>query len=61
VLGILLTIFTILVLLKHKDTPIVRASGRELSYILLSGILLCYLNTFFLLGTPGVVICTFQR
>jgi hypothetical protein len=26
-MGILLTIFTILVLVKHKDTPIVRASG----------------------------------
>ncbi|XP_023338104.1 metabotropic glutamate receptor, partial [Eurytemora carolleeae] len=60
-IGILLTLGTILVLLKHKDTPIVRASGRELSYILLSGILLCYINTFFLISKPGQIICTLQR
>ena len=28
-LGILLTLATIIVLLKHKDTPIVRASGID--------------------------------
>ena len=36
-------------------------SGRELSYILLSGILLCFLNTFFLIAKPGLFICTLQR
>ena len=31
-IGILLTLGTILVLLKHKDTPIVRASGIHLPF-----------------------------
>jgi metabotropic glutamate receptor 3 len=39
----------------------VKASGRELSYLLLGGILLCYLNTFVLLVKPTAVSCILQR
>lgn len=49
------------ILVKFADTPLVRASGRELCYVILSGILLCYLNTFILLAKPGIVVCTLQR
>ena len=45
-LGILLTLFVLTVFLCHNDTPVVRASGRELSYVLLVGLLLCYALTF---------------
>ena len=47
--------------MKFADTPLVRASGRELCYVILGGILLCYLNTFILLAKPGIVVCTLQR
>merc|ERR1719410_1224893 len=60
-LGILLTLLTIIVLVRHRDTPLVRASGRELSYVLLSGVLLCFLNTFLLLSKPAITSCTLQR
>ena len=43
------------------QTPIVKASGRELSYMLLSGILICYGNTFALLAKPSTVTCAIQR
>ena len=36
-------------------------SGRELSYILLVGVLLCFGNTFLLLAKPCFVTCIFQR
>lgn len=49
------------VFLKHNDTPVVRASGRELSYVLLSGILLCYLVTFTLVLRPTDIVCGIQR
>ena len=49
------------ILVKFADTPLVRASGRELCYVILGGILLCYLNTFILLAKPGIIICTLQR
>lgn len=45
----------------HNDTPIVRASGRELSYILLAGILMCYAVTFALVLKPTNIVCAIQR
>ena len=51
----------ILVFLRRDDTPIVKASGRELSYMLLAGILICYLNTFLLLTKPSPAACALQR
>ncbi|XP_031844348.2 metabotropic glutamate receptor B isoform X2 [Nomia melanderi] len=59
--GILITFFVCGVFLKHNDTPVVRASGRELSYVLLSGILLCYLVTFALVLKPTDIVCGVQR
>uniref|UniRef100_A0A8W7PNN3 G-protein coupled receptors family 3 profile domain-containing protein n=2 Tax=gambiae species complex TaxID=44542 RepID=A0A8W7PNN3_ANOCL len=46
---------------KHNDTPIVRASGRELSYVLLSGILLCFGVTYTLVIKPNDIVCGVQR
>lgn len=59
--GIALTLFVIALFIRNNDTPLVRASGRELSYMLLFGILLCYLNTFVLLAKPTLVTCITQR
>ncbi|XP_043238837.1 metabotropic glutamate receptor-like [Amphibalanus amphitrite] len=61
VIGIVLTVAVILVFLRRDDTPIVKASGRELSYMLLAGILICYLNTFLLLTKPSPAACALQR
>lgn len=49
------------VFLKHKETPVVRASGRELSYVLLIGILLCYAASFLFVIRPTAVVCGIQR
>ncbi|CAA9999959.1 unnamed protein product, partial [Nesidiocoris tenuis] len=38
-----------------------QAAGRELSYVLLSGIFLCYSITFLLVLRPTDVVCAFQR
>ncbi len=46
--GIVLTLTVLGVYIRHNDTPVVRASGRELSYVLLVGLLLCYSLTFIL-------------
>uniref|UniRef100_A0A1I8PXH4 G-protein coupled receptors family 3 profile domain-containing protein n=1 Tax=Stomoxys calcitrans TaxID=35570 RepID=A0A1I8PXH4_STOCA len=59
--GILVTLFVVGVFIRHNDTPIVRASGRELSYILLAGILMCYAVTFALVLKPTNVVCAIQR
>lgn len=53
--------FVIGVWFVHGDTPVVRASGRELSFVLLAGILTCYLLTFALVVRPTDALCALQR
>lgn len=59
--GLFATCTVIATFFKFKDTPIVMASGRELSYMLLSGCIFCYLITFVLLAKPSGLICGVQR
>ncbi|XP_046460552.1 metabotropic glutamate receptor 2-like [Daphnia pulex] len=59
--GIALTFTVLGVFLRHNDTPVVRASGRELSYVLLSGILLCYMVSFLFVLRPTDVVCGVQQ
>lgn len=60
-LGIALTLFVSIIFIKYIDTPVVKASGRELSFILLAGIAFCHLSTFVLLSKPTAFICGSQR
>uniref|UniRef100_A0A8P4G4W5 Glutamate receptor, metabotropic 8a n=1 Tax=Dicentrarchus labrax TaxID=13489 RepID=A0A8P4G4W5_DICLA len=60
-LGIIATSFVIVTFVRYNDTPIVRASGREMSYVLLTGIFLCYAITFLMIATPDVGVCSFRR
>ncbi|XP_043933502.1 metabotropic glutamate receptor 7 [Protopterus annectens] len=60
-LGIIATIFVMATFIRYNDTPIVRATGRELSYVLLTGIFFCYIITFLMIAKPNVVICSFRR
>lgn len=59
--GILITLFVCGVFVRFNDTPIVRASGRELSYVLLAGILMCYCVTYSLVLRPNDIVCGLQR
>uniref|UniRef100_A0A3P9IFN1 Glutamate receptor, metabotropic 8b n=1 Tax=Oryzias latipes TaxID=8090 RepID=A0A3P9IFN1_ORYLA len=61
VLGIIATTFVTVIFVRYNDTPIVRASGREMSYVLLTGIFLCYIVTFPMIAAPDVVVCSFRR
>uniref|UniRef100_A0A8C6UXK5 Glutamate metabotropic receptor 4 n=1 Tax=Neogobius melanostomus TaxID=47308 RepID=A0A8C6UXK5_9GOBI len=61
VLGIMATLFVVATFVRYNDTPIVKASGRELSYVLLTGIFLCYATTFLMISAPDVFICSLRR
>lgn len=61
VLGIMATTTIIATFVRHNDTPIVRASGRELSYVLLTGIFLIYAITFLMVAEPCVAVCASRR
>ncbi|CAH0715917.1 unnamed protein product, partial [Brenthis ino] len=60
-LGILFTTMVGGVWVARRGTPVVRASGRELSFVLLAGILMCYLVTFALVLRPTDILCSLQR
>ena len=60
-LGIIVTLYVIATFVKYRDTPIVKASGRELSFMLLSGFVVCYSMTYVLLMKPSTFSCAIQR
>lgn len=60
-LGILATGFVIITFIRFNTTPVVMASGRELSYMLLSGCVFCYFMTFILILKPSPIVCAVQR
>ena len=56
-IGGLLTLFASFVLTKYRDTPLVKASSRELSAILLISIAMFFVQTFLGLMQPTNLIC----
>lgn len=60
-LGMMCTVFVLLVFIRYNKTPVIMASGRELCYILLLGIFLSYGMSFVILARPSIIICTAKR
>uniref|UniRef100_A0A7E4W6B1 G_PROTEIN_RECEP_F3_4 domain-containing protein n=1 Tax=Panagrellus redivivus TaxID=6233 RepID=A0A7E4W6B1_PANRE len=59
--GILCTLVVIAIYIYYNETPIVKASGRELSYILLVSMIMCYAMTFVLVSPPTSLVCAIKR
>lgn len=60
-LGLMASAFVIVVFIIFNQEKIIKATSRELSAILLTGITLCYILPFFFIAPPSPAICAIRR
>ncbi|XP_043564408.1 metabotropic glutamate receptor 3-like [Chiloscyllium plagiosum] len=60
-LGFICTLCVFTIFVKNNNTPVVKASGRELCYILLVGVLMSYSMTLIFIAKPSTTVCTLRR
>ena len=54
---LLLTLITAIIYIIHKENRLVKASGRELCFVILAGIALCFIVPFLFIAKPNDPIC----
>ncbi|CAL9685592.1 unnamed protein product [Knipowitschia caucasica] len=61
VLGVALTTFVMGVFVKYRNTPIVKATNRELSYVLLFSLICCFSSSLVFIGEPQDWTCRVRQ
>ena len=56
-LSLLTTLVTTAIYITHKENRLVKASGRELCFVILAGIALCFIVPFLFIAKPNDPVC----
>ncbi|XP_040203537.1 vomeronasal type-2 receptor 26-like [Rana temporaria] len=56
-----LTVCILTIFIKYQDTPIIKATNRELSYILLVSLMSCFLCSLVFIGQPSTFSCLLRQ
>ncbi|XP_040263979.1 extracellular calcium-sensing receptor-like [Bufo bufo] len=57
----ILTLSILCIFRKFSDTPVVKANNRSLSYIILVGLIVCFLSSLIFIGYPLGVLCILRQ
>ncbi|XP_031762390.1 vomeronasal type-2 receptor 26-like [Xenopus tropicalis] len=61
VVGSLIPLSILVIFLRNSKTPIVKANNRNLSYLLLFALFLCFLCSLMFIGAPVNLICVLRQ